>query len=290
MPSPVTRGWCVCCVLLLVGAGSTFASDIEDLVSAEHRFAAAAATDGIRDAFLGVLAADGILFRPLPVNGREWFEAQPPPPGVLAWKPVQADVSSAGDLGYTTGPWRYDLEGREPPFGHYVSIWRRAKDDTWQLVLDLGVSHDEPEASAWEPAFGKGESGEAAKGLSPDRLAALERELAEVDREFSKAAVVDGPAEAYARAGAEEIRLYRDGRFPVVGHAAVQKALEGAPASRQAEPIATLVATSGDLGYSYGTSRDTGEDEGDRFSYMRIWKQGNDDEWRIVLDILTLVP
>ena len=121
----------------------------------------------MRDAFLAVLAEDGVLFRPGPVNGREWFESIPPPPGVLAWDPVHAEVSKAGDLGYTTGPWRYDLDGRDAVFGHYVSIWRRAKNDSWRLVVDIGIGHGEPERSAWAPAIDEQQGGERTQAAAP---------------------------------------------------------------------------------------------------------------------------
>jgi ketosteroid isomerase-like protein len=286
----MTRAWPLWAAALMLTVGTTWPSEIEGLVAAEHRFAEAAAEDGMRDAFLGVLAEDGIVFRPGPVNGREWFETQEPPPGLLAWTPVHAEVSSAGDLGYTTGPWRYELEGREPAFGHYVSIWGRTADDGWQLLIDHGISHAEPEQSAWDPAIASSDSGETARELPSRRLAALERKLAEADRALSRAATENGPAEAYAQVGVAEIRLYRDGGFPVVGLEAVREALEGAPAPRLAETMAVRVAASGDLGYSYGTSREGGDDLGDSFCYMRIWETGDDGGWRIVLDILTVVP
>ena len=34
-----------------------------------------------------------------------------------------------------------------------LQVWRRAKNDTWRLVVDIGISHGEPEPSAWEPAI-----------------------------------------------------------------------------------------------------------------------------------------
>lgn len=285
------RGVWICCVLLLVAAGSSFASDLEELVAAENRFAAAATSEGMRDAFLGVLADDGILFRPLPINGREWFEAQPSPPGVLFWKPVHADVSSAGDLGYTTGPWRYDLEGRETPFGHYMSIWRRAKDDTWKLVLDLGISHGEPEASAWEPAFAAAETAERGKGLKKGRLLRLEAALSEADNEFMRTAVESGLAEAFTRHADESIRFYREGRFPVVGLPAVMEFVEGSPKVHEAELVAAHVARSGDFGYTYGSGRagQDGESAVD-FGFTRIWRRDDDGEWKIVLEVVPLAP
>jgi hypothetical protein len=60
----MSRTLVICVVLVFCGAWPSLASDIEELVEAEHRFAEAAATDGMRDAFLAVLADDGVMFRP----------------------------------------------------------------------------------------------------------------------------------------------------------------------------------------------------------------------------------
>jgi len=280
----------LCAVLLLCGAGSMSASDTDDLVAAEHRFAAAAAADGVRDAFLAVLGEDGVLFRPRPVNGREWFGERPSPPGVLAWEPVHAEVSKAGDLGYTTGPWRYDLDGREPSFGHYVSIWSRASGDRWQLVLDLGVSHGEPAQSARKPAIDQGGAGKRAQVLPAKRLARFERELAEADQAFSRLAAEKGASEAYSLVGAEEMRLYREGHPPFVGLGAARQALAEAARPRQAETVAAHVAGSGDLGYSYGATEAADDGQSDGFSYARIWKRDGDGAWKIVLDITNPAP
>ena len=64
----MARTVAICGLLVLCATGVSNASDLEDLVEAERGFAKAAATDGMRDAFLAVLAKDAILFRPRPVN------------------------------------------------------------------------------------------------------------------------------------------------------------------------------------------------------------------------------
>src|SRR5438128_4856754 len=81
------------------------------LVEMEHAFTKAAATKGTRDAFLEFLADDGILFQPGPVNGKKLWSERQPRKGLLSWEPVLADVSRAGDLGYTTGPWEFRPNG-----------------------------------------------------------------------------------------------------------------------------------------------------------------------------------
>ncbi len=60
----------------------------------------------------------------------------------LTWAPDGAEVSSAGDLGYTWGRYtshRVSAEGEETTSrGRYLTIWRRQADGTWKVELDLG--------------------------------------------------------------------------------------------------------------------------------------------------------
>src|SRR5438094_2662615 len=113
------------------------------LVEMEHAFAKAAATKGTRDAFLEFLADDGIIFQPGPVNGKKFWSERQPRNGLLSWEPIFADVSRAGDLGYTTGPCEFRPNGPDDQpvaFGQYFTIWKKQTDGSWKAVLDRGVS------------------------------------------------------------------------------------------------------------------------------------------------------
>src|SRR5882672_702136 len=115
------------------------------LVEMEHALAKAAATKGTRDAFLEFLADDGIIFQPGPVNGKKFWTERPSRKGLLSWEPIFADVSRAGDLGYTTGPWEFRLNGPDDQpvaFGQYFTIWKKQRDGSWKAVLDRGVSSE----------------------------------------------------------------------------------------------------------------------------------------------------
>src|SRR5580765_4688792 len=117
------------------------------LVAMERAFAKAAATKGTRDAFIEFLADDGIIFQPGPVNGKKFWSERQPRSGVLSWEPVFADVSRAGDLGYTTGPWEFRPNGPDDKpvaFGQYFTIWKKQADSSWKFVLDRGVSSETP--------------------------------------------------------------------------------------------------------------------------------------------------
>jgi ketosteroid isomerase-like protein len=66
----------------------------------------------------------------------------------LMWTPVGADISAAADLGYTYGTFEFhsrDNEGKPKiEYGKYTSIWKRQKDGSWKVVLDMGNASPEP--------------------------------------------------------------------------------------------------------------------------------------------------
>lgn len=119
------------------------ADDYADLVAAERAFAADASASGTRAAFLKALSEDGLVFAPGPTSGRRHWEARKAEGGKLEWAPEWAEVAASGDLGYTSGPWRFTPAGAEAPvaFGHYLSVWRKAADGHWSLLVDHGIGH-----------------------------------------------------------------------------------------------------------------------------------------------------
>jgi ketosteroid isomerase-like protein len=66
----------------------------------------------------------------------------------LTWTPIGADISSSGDLGYTYGTFEFrskDASGKPVvSHGKYTSIWKRQKDGSWKVVLDMGNASPEP--------------------------------------------------------------------------------------------------------------------------------------------------
>jgi ketosteroid isomerase-like protein len=66
----------------------------------------------------------------------------------LTWSPVGADISSAGDLGYTYGTYEFhSMDSNGTPhieYGKYTSIWKLQKDGGWKVVLDMGNASPAP--------------------------------------------------------------------------------------------------------------------------------------------------
>ena len=65
----------------------------------------------------------------------------------LTWAPVDAGISSLGDLGWTSGTYEFrsvDKDGKpNVSHGKYTSIWKKQPDGTWKIVLDMGNASEQ---------------------------------------------------------------------------------------------------------------------------------------------------
>jgi ketosteroid isomerase-like protein len=97
-----------------------------------------AARSGQADAYRAHLAPGARLHRPeqMPFVGEQailsWLNGQP---RYAAGASAFADVSIAGDLGYTYGT--YALDGDQHSRGFYVRVWTRGRDGVWRVALDI---------------------------------------------------------------------------------------------------------------------------------------------------------
>jgi ketosteroid isomerase-like protein len=270
------------------------ASALSSLVEAERAFARTSVARGTRAAFLENLADDSVLFHPRPVNGKSWWTAQTPRPGVLTWQPIFADVSRASDLGYTTGPWEFrakSLDDKPVAFGNYVTIWKRQTDGVWKVALDLGTSNKQPPTLAPELRL--------PRDYPTDRNAKSEidveearSQLLKAESDFLKLLTAKKTVDTYLSYLADGARLFRMNEFPVVGKEGMRAALTAQAVMLTWQATKAEVSLSGDLGYTYGTYQLKATGDGqptENGNYMRIWKKQN-GKWRVVLDLLNPIP
>ena len=283
----------VCALLALSAAalpqGQKISPALASLVEAERAFARRCGEVGVRDSFIEFFAADGVNFMPAPTKTREAFMKRPAQTNrttTLNWRPAYADVSLAGDLGYTTGPVVLtDNAQKTPPrYSYYFSVWRRQPDGSWKVELDLGIETPADDPSEFRAAP---PTGWKQKGVKTDPAVARV-ELMRIEREFSAMSESRGAARAFESYGAEAGRLHRNGVMPVEGAAAVRSYLSQKVAKYSWQPEHAGVAASGDLGYSYGSyelawARRAGANE--RGYYARVWKRDAKGRWKVVADI-----
>ncbi|MDX6385846.1 MAG: hypothetical protein QOK48_3419 [Blastocatellia bacterium] len=269
--------------------------DLKAMVETERAFARMAAEKGTREAFVAFIADDGILFRPGPVVGKKWFSENPLPAStthpLLAWQPIFAFVSSAGDLGYTTGPWQYKKDIKDEKaaaFGNFMTVWKKQADGSWKFALDLGISNPESQGlvPVWQPP------GQTVQEKFKKADQQVERSgLLEVERKFSQTSAELGAREAFLLFAAKDVRLFRDDHQPFVGKMAAADALATVTSEWIWTPSFAGVSVSGDLGYSYGLY-ELKEKTGvlvEKGNYARVWKKVLGD-WKLVIDVANPLP
>ena len=272
----------------LAQAQSDRARNRRALVDMERAFARAAAIKGTRDAFIEFLADDGIIFQPGPVNGKKFWGERQPRKGLLSWEPVFVDVSRAGDLGYTTGPWEFRPNGpadQPVAFGQYFTIWKKQRDGSWKAVLDRGVTSEKslgrPELIyANSKGLGGGKDFDVARGRAA---------LITLEEEFSRSSAVSART-AFASYLADDSRLLRQNTEPAIGKSAARALLPESGRALTWKAAMADVAKSGDLGYTYGAfevnTRGVTLQHG---SYVRVWKKIK-GKWKVVADVLSPDP
>ncbi len=276
-------------VLLCLGAPPVTASgraELDSLVASERAFAALSVEKGMREAFLTYLAADGVLLRPRAVNGRQVWEARGPVPATLLWEPSAAEVSAAGDLGWTTGPSELRPYDATQPvgYGHFVSIWQKQADGSWRVALDVGISHDRPGRGVGSHAF--------VVGPEHRRAYAKDLDLEALDRDWTSDARTLGAEVAFTRWTTSDVRLYREGAEPVGGARAARDSYSAIPGAAAWHPDSQRVARSGDLGCTYGVVErvQPGDARPDSSAYLHIWRRVGPARWRAALVLEKPLP
>jgi len=267
------------------------------MVATERAFSALSVERGMRDAFTHFMAEDGLLFQPLPVNGKQSWSARAPSPATLIWEPSHAEMAFAGDLGWTTGPWEYrpprDSTGAPPPperiaHGHFISVWTSQPDGQWRVVIDKGISHAKPESSLSTVEFKAKPAHTWLAGLNNHKSRA---NLTSSDRRYARDAMKLGAAALDVWA-TEDVRLNREGDFPVEGRDTARTKLEVAPAIMRLRPHGARVSLSDDLGYTYGTIERAplqGEKPASS-TYLHVWRKEADRKWRIAVIVENPIP
>jgi ketosteroid isomerase-like protein len=123
------------------------------LTQLEADFNQATADHGF-DGFMSYFADDAVeLTAGSPIiSGKENIRKALGPWGPdvsLSWKPVQAEMSASGELGYTYGTYVFKANGKDGKpavsYGKYATIWKKQKDSSWKVIMDMGNTSPAPQ-------------------------------------------------------------------------------------------------------------------------------------------------
>jgi hypothetical protein len=252
------------------------------LVEAEKSFARTALIRGIREAFLQFLASDSLVFNPGPMNGRTLYEKYDDKGRRLIWEPVFATISWSEELGVTTGPWELKKSAADRDsiaFGQFVSVWKKQPDNTWKVVLDVGIDHPSPKTGAPRLEL------LAAEEAIPDSDPNMPRPILDrAEQAFLEALKVDAGAAILAAAD-NGVRIFRQDSFPAVGKSAAKFMLNSDHARMTRSIFGGIMSRSGDLAYRYGSYSSQREDVSERGYFVSIWKADSKRDWKLLLDL-----
>jgi ketosteroid isomerase-like protein len=270
-------------LLLAVAAGAPAPDALQTLVASEKSFAQASVDHGIRSSFLQFFADDAVLFAPAPTNGKKFYANYDDKGRQLNWQPIFATISSAGDLGFTTGPWQMKKSATdEKPFafGDFVSIWRKQADNSWKVVVDLGIDHPQPT----EPP-GEVNLLPPVEALRHTNVDLARRDLEKTEMSFTDALAKDAGA-AIAALADNAIRVYREDAFPAAGRIPATVVLGADHGKTTRKQIGGDISASGDFAYRFGSySTESGNVKG-HGHFLTIWRyRASDREWKIIADV-----
>jgi len=258
--------------IAFAGAGeSGNPAPLDSMIAAERRFAARCRAAGIRASFMEFFGDSAIVFAPEPVSYRRLMADRPLPANPLArslkWEPIAGGVARSGDMGFLTGPSEYtDLAEEHPAasWGWYLSIWKCQGDGSWKVALDVGTDCPSSTARFFGSPFtslspeGKGE---------PTRL----KFLTDLDRSFMLRVDAQGPRLAYDGLLAVGARGLFEGIGTVTDRDSLLALLEATRGIASLSPIGGEIASSGDLGYTFGACRLPGDPAVIFGYYVRVW-------------------
>jgi len=129
---------------------------LEAAMKADQDFAALAAKDGPKAAFLayldpveGTRIVPGGMVKGADANAKG-FEGVPPG-FALAWSPDGGHGAASGDLAVTTGRYTIKVDGVQQDAGRYVTVWRKDTKGDLKAVMDLGVPDPGPQITEPDP-------------------------------------------------------------------------------------------------------------------------------------------
>lgn len=272
-------------VLALVLCASALGqSDLQPIFDAEKAFGQAAADEGVRSAYLQILADDGVIFRPGPVNGREFWESKQDGTGAaLVRTPLFADIAANGMMGFVTGGWELYPKGRSGPraaFGDYVTIWEKRADGKFKATLDIGVRRDPntpPDRTKAPPSDYTRDPNRNGWSVADSAMAFLRTSMTQ-----------ETLGGAYNQFAADDIRLLREHDPPIQGKKRVVSEMKRYTSVEFPKKVNLFQAA--DMAYVWNPCEFSNNNEGTvKGNCLQIWKL-RDKKWWIVVSVFAPYP
>ena len=190
---------------------------------------------------------------------------------------------TAGISAILTGPVRNVRASRDsgrPRHSNYTSIWKRQRDGSFKVVMDVGI--DTPGPVTFAPGFTRAPQKNRFTGDYDETTPPLGTADGLLNAELRR-----DPARAYRPNLTVFARLHRQNAMPIVGDTRILQWLASQPAFTTADTRFTEAARSGDLGYTWGTyTRKAARGAAEGGFYVRVWVRERNGQWKLAMDVL----
>jgi len=207
----------------------------------------------------------------------------------LQWEPMFADVSAAGDLGYTHGrferPAANSSDNNKINYSYYATIWQKDPQGSWKVAFSQGLL-----------LLKDLEQKPLDKKIDWEKIDKKTKEVVNTEHSFAKYSLENGaPAAFYHFIADTGIALGAGGpprtkeTYAKITAAQKEKKTNTPKTTLEWEPVFSYAAASGDLAYNYGPYKYTAVDakgiQQTGYGYfVTVWKKQPDNSWKFVLD------
>jgi len=249
---------------------------VDDLISAEKKFAAISKEQSTRIAFLTSIDSNCVGFREGNlINAFTEWSNRPEATYKLTWQPEYAVIASSGEIGFTTGPWELrpsSLSDTPIARGHYTTIWKKGLSGKWKAVCDIGTSYN----TAYIPS-----KDIKSKTLLHDSAPALDSISAiAVEKNFIKGFEKDSIA-AYSDCITADTWFNMNDHHPACNQATIEEAIHQIPSDLKFNPSGIWVSSSNDMICVYGIATHGTQKTG----YQRVWGLQN-GQWKLLIQVM----
>lgn len=263
-------------LIFIISSGVCAQESLQQLLVAERGYAKAAAEIGQRQTALQFYSDDAIIFRPEAINAKEYWSRNGDTRLTTIRTIAGSDISSNGQLGYTTGSIELFPDGNGKPateFGQFVTVWGRRENGQFRPILEMRTQYDR--AIVYKPKSEPKRIIDTEANKS--RRSSTDPAMSFLRMSMGKSAL----GGAYKEFGANDMIFLRDGMPPIVGRKNVTAETKDYIAVKF--PFKVALIESGDMAYSWNPCEYANSEEGmERGNCLHIWKL-RDKKWYIVL-------
>lgn len=263
-------------ILLLTTTISVAQDRVLKLVEAEKSFARYAYEHNTRDAFLRFMDSNAVVFDSGKViQAMPLWQARTPASSKLIWDPSFAVISTAGDLGFTSGPWTFRASARDTVIasGEFTTVWQY-RNNEWKWLVDMGVTHNKRSTQVMAAAIELSHVERTTYDARRFMLAAEQQLIQQLASEGKS---------AYNAIADPDIYLVNPGQLPVHGVAQIDQALTQMSGAVQFQAVNSGISKDGDIGYVYGYANEKNQ----KGNYLRVWRRIG-RRWSLILQTLTI--